>query len=169
MAAHAAGPVGLRDAMVQARAVALLKAPNTEPVPIAGRLFALELALTDEQHRRGLMDRAWLEPDGGMLFVYPYEQQLSFWMANCLIDLDLICLDDRGRIVALHSMSAEPLQRRGESQWDYHNRLPRYVSRRPARYAIELRAGMIDQLKLDIGDVIPLDRARLRRLKRRSN
>jgi len=169
MAAHAAGPVGMRDAMLHARAVQILQTPNVEPVPIAGRLFALELAITAQQHERGLMDRRHLDEDAGMLFIYGYEQQLSFWMANTLIDLDLVYLNDRGRIVSMHTMPTEPPQRRSETSWNYHARLPRYVSNRPAKYAIELRSGMIEELHLDIGDVIALDRARLTQLSRQLN
>ena len=70
--------------------------------------FAVELATTPEQHRQGLMYRAELAPDAGMLFVFTDEHEVSFWMKNTLIPLDLLFVDRKGRIVAI-AADAVPL------------------------------------------------------------
>jgi len=140
--------------------------PTHEEVTIRGETFLLELAITDEARTTGLMNRDEIPADGGMLFVFPRSELRSFWMANCLIDIDLIFLDARGRITALHRMTAEPPQREDESDLDYQSRMPPYWSGVAARFAIELKAGSIDRLGLRTEERIDLDLPRLKALVR---
>ncbi|MHC4946746.1 MAG: DUF192 domain-containing protein [Planctomycetota bacterium] len=140
--------------------------PVIEEVEIAGEVFRLELVADPAGRGRGLGGREELDEDGGMLFVFPRSRPRSFWMDACLIDIDIAFLDHRGRIVAVHEMKAEPARRRGESRAAYERRLRRYPSRRPAQFAIELAAGSLRRLDLEVGDEIELDRERLRKLAR---
>jgi len=50
----------------------------------------VELATTEPERERGLMYRNHLDPDAGMLFVFPRAAALTFWMKNTLIPLDMI-------------------------------------------------------------------------------
>jgi uncharacterized membrane protein (UPF0127 family) len=50
----------------------------------------VEVVDTPEGRQRGLMNRASIADNAGMLFLFPREQQLSFWMKNTLIPLDII-------------------------------------------------------------------------------
>jgi uncharacterized membrane protein (UPF0127 family) len=110
------------------------------------------------------MQRPELPPDRGMLFVFPEQRPRTFWMADTLIDLDIIFLDGDGRVVAMQEMRAEPPRRNDESAAAYHARLPRYSSRVPAVFAIELAAGSLGLLGLEVGDPVDLDIERLRAL-----
>jgi len=115
---------------------------------IAGQPFTLELAVTRPARTRGLMFRKDLAPDTGMLFVFSNSQPRSFYMKNCLIDLDLIYLDPQGKIVSFTTMKmpvpGRPLQT--------------YPSTGPAQYVIELSAGTAARLNLKSGQSIPLPR-----------
>jgi len=155
-------------------ATAPATAPSTKPatqptepremLTIAGEEFHLEIAATPEARERGLMERDHLDPDHGMLFIYPEPKVLSFWMKNCLIDIDVVFLDARGRIVRTHAMKAEPLRRHGEPEAEYETRLHNYSSGRIAQFGIELPAGDIKRLKLEPGQWIEMDLPRLKAL-----
>jgi hypothetical protein len=138
-----------------------------ETVVVGGEPFRLELAAEPVARDEGLMHRTQIPSGGGMLFVFPDDPQVrSFWMRNCLVDIDLIFVDPIGRVTATHAMKVEPLQQPGETEEEYFERLQRYTSRLPARYAIELPGGTLSRLSVAIGDTIALDRTRLAALSR---
>lgn len=137
--------------------------PGVETIPISGREWRLEVAADDAARSRGLGGRSELPPDGGMIFIFPDAAPRAFWMAECRMPIDLIFLDRFGTILALHEMPAEPPRGEGESESDYHGRLPMYASRRPAQFAIELPPGSIRSLGLSVNSRIPLDADRLKR------
>jgi uncharacterized protein len=66
----------------------------------------VELATTETQQEYGLMDRTHLDPERGMLFVYPEVQDSGsgFWMFRTKIPLDIAFIDSTGTIVAIRSM-----------------------------------------------------------------
>jgi uncharacterized membrane protein (UPF0127 family) len=142
------------------------KAPPREKVVIRGEVFELEIAADYASRARGLMGREKIEDHGGMLFVYRDSRPRTFWMKNCRVDIDLLYLGSKGRIVRVHRMKKEPPRREDETEWQYEWRLKSYPSRRPAQYVIELKAGTIDRLKLRRGQTIELDRAKLRKIAR---
>ncbi len=139
---------------------------NSVMVSIAGETFLLELSVEEHSRIRGLMDRTSIDPEGGMLFVFPDADLRSFWMSHCYIDIDLIFLDSRGTITAIHEMTVEPPQQPDETPWEYERRLRHYWSDGPARFAIELAPGSIKRLKLRVNDRIALDLPMLRGLAR---
>jgi uncharacterized membrane protein (UPF0127 family) len=136
--------------------------PARERLEIAGEVFELEVAADEVAREKGLMYRERIDDHGGMLFIYPQTQaELSFWMKNCPIDIDILYVDHAGRIVATYRMKAAPPRRDGESKSNYDNRLPLYPSKRPAQFAIELKAGTIERLKIKPGQMIEMDVKRL--------
>lgn len=135
-----------------------------EKLVIEGEAFELELAVDDAAREKGLMHRTEIKPGGGMLFIFPDAQIRSFWMLNCVIDIDVIFLDRNGIIVALHKMKQERPRRAWETQAEYEARLKRYSSLKPAQFAIELASGSIERLKLKRGQPIPMDLKRLKSL-----
>ena len=140
--------------------------PKNVTVSLAGKQFLLELVLDDKNRARGMMGRSEIAPIGGMLFIFQDAEERSFWMKNCVIDIDLIFLDSRGTITALHEMTIEPPKETSESDWAYDQRLSHYWSYGPARFAIEIASGSIDELQLRVNDRIDLDFAYLKTLAR---
>lgn len=137
---------------------------ETEKVTIDGVVFSLEVAADRPAIERGLMFRKTI-PDGtGMLFIFPDAQVRSFWMKNCLTDIDIIFLDPQGHVTATHRMKAEPPKRDDETDAQYEARIPGYSSQWPAQFAIELPPGTLDQLNVRFEDKIDLDLDRLKAL-----
>lgn len=135
-----------------------------EKVIIAEQEFKLEIASDFATRAKGLSGRDKLDEDKGMIFIYRRADQHSFWMKDCLIDLDIMYLNSRGIIVAMHEMKKEPPRGENETMAQYDRRLKRYPSRRAAQYVIELQKGMNKKLKLKVGQTIELDFKRLSRL-----
>ncbi len=137
-----------------------------ERVEIGGRVFTLELVADEATRTKGLGGRTSIPEDGGMLFSFPDSAVRQFVMRDCLVPIDIIFLDADGLIVAMHHMPLDEPRRDGESALDYERRLKRYSSRFNARYAIELRGGMLEELDLQTGQQIKLDTKRLAEITR---
>jgi hypothetical protein len=137
-----------------------------EKVTIGNRSFDFEVAANDAAIQRGLGGRSEIPPDGGMVFVFPFPSNHSFWMRDCLTDIDIAFLDRDGVVVAVYEMKAEPLQREGETETAYFARLARYPSGPKAHFAVETKAGTNKALGITVGSTIAIDPARLLSLRR---
>ena len=105
---------------------------------IAGHRFQLEVARTPSERSYGLMGRTSLPEGAVMLFVFGAEEYRGFWMKNTLIPLDILFLDARGVVVDVQTMYPQI----GASD----DALKRYRSAQPARYALEMNAGLAEAL-----------------------
>jgi uncharacterized protein len=61
-------------------------------------VFSVELAVTDEERTRGLMFRRSVPESYGMLFDFKRDQEVSMWMHNTYVSLDMIFIQSDGRI-----------------------------------------------------------------------
>jgi uncharacterized membrane protein (UPF0127 family) len=96
-------------ALAAAAAFALMsagaQAASVQPLEIVTKtgvqVFSVEMATTEQEKETGLMYRKEL-PDGkGMLFDFSPEQQVSMWMKNTYISLDMIFIRADGRILRI--------------------------------------------------------------------
>ena len=63
--------------------------------------FQVEVADTPAKREMGLQYRRDLAPDRGMIFLFPQEEQLSFWMKNTPIALDMIFISADRKVVGI--------------------------------------------------------------------
>jgi uncharacterized membrane protein (UPF0127 family) len=88
------------------------RAANFETLEIATKsgvqVFSVERATTEEEKTTGLMYRKELADGKGMLFDFSPEQQVSMWMKNTYIPLDMIFIRADGRILRI-AENTEPL------------------------------------------------------------
>ncbi len=103
----------------------------------------LELAVSNEERSKGLMFRESLE--GGMLFVFEKEEPLYFWMKNTKIPLDIIFVDKNYKIVDFKQNFQPCTTEKCEV----------YESK-PAKYALEINAGLIKENNVRVSDRIEL-------------
>lgn len=97
--------------------------------PDGSTTFSVEVADTAETRARGLMFRTNISDDHGMLFVYPRQRPVAFWMKNTFIPLDMIFVDDTGTVKSVHA-----------------NAIPHDTtaipSGAPVQYVVEVNAGI---------------------------
>lgn len=105
------------------------------------RKIDVELAETDDERAKGLMDRRSMSDDQGMLFIFSNAEEQSFWMKNTYISLDIIYVDENKEIVSIQKY-ATPLSEES---------LPSF---KKAMYVVEVNAGFCDKYHIAYGDKI---------------
>ena len=81
------------------------RAAELQPLEIATKsgvkVFSVELATTEEEKTTGLMFRKELADGRGMLFDFSPPKEVSMWMKNTFISLDMIFIRADGRILRI--------------------------------------------------------------------
>jgi hypothetical protein len=118
-------------------------AASFQPLEIVTRngvqVFSVEMATTEEEKKTGLMYRKELADGKGMLFDFNPEQEISMWMKNTYVSLDMIFIRADGRILSI-AENTEPLSTKIIS------------SRGPARAVLEVVAGTVQKYGIRPGD-----------------
>ncbi|MCP3399758.1 MULTISPECIES: DUF192 domain-containing protein [unclassified Bradyrhizobium] len=118
-------------------------AASFEPLEIVTKngvqVFSVEMATTEEEKQTGLMYRKELADGKGMLFDFKPEQEVSMWMKNTYVSLDMIFIRADGRILRI-AENTEPMSTKIIS------------SRGPARAVLEVVAGTAQKYGIRPGD-----------------
>ena len=102
-------------------------------------VFTVELAVSDEERQKGLMFRRSLPESQGMLFDFKADQNVSMWMRNTYVSLDMIFIRGDGRI-----------QRIAENTQTESDRI--IPSGGPVRAVLEVVAGTAKKFGIAAGD-----------------
>ncbi|MEX1147865.1 MAG: DUF192 domain-containing protein [Sphingomonadales bacterium] len=102
-------------------------------------VFQVEMAVTPEQRRQGLMFREYLDADRGMLFNHDRDEVATMWMKNTLIPLDMLFIRHTGEIATI-AENTEP------------HSLKVISSRVPVRAVLEVPGGTAARLGISPGD-----------------
>lgn len=104
-------------------------------------VIEVEIASTDNERATGLMFRPKMDENKGMLFLMDFEERQSFYMRNTIISLDIIYINAKFEIVDIY---------KNTNVLD-ETSLP---SAAPAKYVVEINAGLCDKYDIKIGDSI---------------
>ncbi|APO53524.1 DUF192 domain-containing protein [Bradyrhizobium diazoefficiens] len=120
-----------------------VRAASFQPLEIVTKsgvqVFSVEMATTEEEKQTGLMYRKELADGKGMLFDFNPEQEVSMWMKNTYVPLDMIFIRADGRILRI-AENTEPLSTKIIS------------SKGPARAVLEVVAGTAQKYGIRPGD-----------------
>jgi uncharacterized protein len=103
--------------------------------------FQVEVMRNDAERAKGLMFRQFMAPDRGMLFDFDREEQVTMWMRNTYIPLDMVFIKQNGVVHQIHER-AQPLDETTIS------------SGGPVRYVLEINGGVAAKLGLKPGDTV---------------
>jgi uncharacterized membrane protein (UPF0127 family) len=117
----------------------------TAAIDVAGFDLIVEIADTQETRSEGLMFRRSMDDNHGMLFIFEYEHQASFWMKNTTIPLSIAFIAADGTIRQIEEMEPESLSS--------------VASRRNILYALEVNQGWFEERGIYEGDkmILPLE------------
>ncbi len=104
-------------------------------------VFTIELADTPQLRQRGLMFRQHMAADHGMLFDFERDQEISMWMQNTYIPLDMIFILSDGTVHRIER-DTTPFSTRS------------IHSRGPVRSVLEVNAGRSAEIGLRPGDTV---------------
>lgn len=115
--------------------------------------LGVEVAETEQQRARGLMERETLAADSGMIFLFQQEQppEEAFWMYRTLIPLSIAFIGSDGRIGSIVEMV--PCEH--DVYWQY---CPNYAAGVPFQSALEVNRGYFPRHGISVGDRVILER-----------
>ena len=119
----------MRFALALAFAAAPALAQELPVVQLSAGMHSIraEVAADFSTRMRGLMHRASLPANSGMLFIFDEPSIHCMWMKNTLIPLSVAFLDDAGTVINIADMQPHSEQS--------------HCAAREARYALEMNRG----------------------------
>jgi len=115
---------------------------NIYEIKINDKTSHAEVAFTRKGRTIGLMFREALDKDHGMLFIYPQEQSLSFWMKNTKIPLSIAFINSEEVITQIDSMTPYSLMS--------------HTSKDKVKYALEMEQGWFGKNGIKVGSKVGL-------------
>lgn len=100
--------------------------------------FRVEIADDPDERAQGLMGRESMPTGAGMLFVYPTPREVAFWMHDTPLPLDMLFIDEAGRVVKVAA----------QTRPNDDTPIP---SDMPVRFVLEINAGLAARLGLGPG------------------
>lgn len=90
--------------------------PDTIEIKVSDKIYTVEVAKTQKERIKGLSNRDTLGVSSGMLFVFDEPQEVTFWMKDTKIPLDIIFIDEEEQVISVKHgtpMSEEPITENG--------------------------------------------------------
>jgi uncharacterized membrane protein (UPF0127 family) len=137
--------LGLRGSEFRPNIANTLEGNYTTPLTVkradgSSKTFEVEIADTPSKTAQGLMNRTQMKRNEGMVFIFVMENEVTFWMKDTLIPLDMIFLDSNKKITKIFKNTK--INQTAE------------VYSGVAKYVIEVNAGITDSENINLGDQI---------------
>ncbi|MDF1498154.1 MAG: DUF192 domain-containing protein [Patescibacteria group bacterium] len=115
-------------------------------VCIRENCFNIEIADDPKKRKIGLMNRNYLGPETGMLFIFEKMGVYKFWMKNTLIPLDMIWVDSDKKIIYIEK-NTQPCK---------VEKCELFGPNEKAKYVLEINGGLAEKNGIKVGDEIEL-------------
>lgn len=117
---------------------------KTEQLTLVGQRgtfpYSVEIASTDVSRQKGLSGRDGLTTNTGMLFIFGQPGYDCFWMKDMKFDIDMLWFDEYQSLIHVQENA---------SKSTYPSS---FCPQAPAKYVLEVPAGTVKQLGLQVGD-----------------
>lgn len=113
---------------------------------LGGEEISVTIADTPSLQARGLGGHEKLEPNEGMLFVFPEPVLAGFWMKDMLFPIDIIYFDANRRIIDVW----------GNATPESYPKI--FIPRAPAQFVLEVPAGFFAEHRLKMGNILEIPR-----------
>ncbi len=123
----------------------LFNLPLKKQLLLNHQLLTVEVAQTPKQISKGLSGRSQLNPNQGMLFIFPTNHKPKFWMKDMHFPLDIIWI--KNHQIVDFSLNLPP---------EGHQPQHFYSPSQPIDMVLEVPAGYVQAHQLKIGDKIDL-------------
>lgn len=111
--------------------------------------FNVEIADTPIKRSRGLSGKESLSENEGMLFLFPRAGSQTFWMKGMRISIDIVWIKENKVIGFEKNVQPEPGVKTSN--------LKRYVSPEAVEKVLEVRAGTVERLGVQVGDPVVVE------------
>lgn len=109
----------------------------TKPLTLGGQKIVAEIAATPSDRQQGLMFRASMPANHGMLFVFDEVAGHCFWMRNTPLPLTIGFIDEAGALI--NTVDMAPFSEAS------------HCPSKPAKYALEMNQGWFAKHKVNAG------------------
>lgn len=120
---------------------------DDKTVTIRDYVFQVEIADSDDELREGLSGRQDIGDNQAMLFIFKQKNQQVFWMKGMNFNIDLLWIS-ADIVVGYEKNMLVPDPNTADKD------LIKYYSDKPVDKVLEMKAGLIDQIGIEVGDRI---------------
>lgn len=120
----------------------MLSLGTTTQVQLGDRVIQARVANSPSEREKGLSGTKNLTDAEGMLFIFETSGKWQFWMHDMHVDLDIIWINDRKRVVDI-TPNVTP-----ESYPEV------FKPTVPAKYAVEVPAGFAERYHVTVGSTV---------------
>jgi hypothetical protein len=114
-----------------------------------GKTIRANIVDTPQSREKGMMCLTKVRSDYGMLFVFPQEMDLNFWMKNTLLSLDIVWIGADKKVTVVHDHLKKSTVDTPDDKVA--------VAAGRGQYVLELPAGAAARRKLNPGDQLKFD------------